>query len=143
MLTPSNRTPAPWVARRENWRGEPVAHKIYISGDVHEDYGDEDDEPDEDRVPTIVGTAVAIVEGHATSGNNAAANAALMTAAWDFEEAAAHLVARLIALEDDVPPDVAAWAKGVIAHSDRRGIDVLRAAIAKSTQEIERTDDDG
>lgn len=52
----SQHTPTPYTYSRKNWRGEIVAHDWYISGDRHED---------EDG--GIVSTAVAIVQGNATS----------------------------------------------------------------------------
>jgi hypothetical protein len=72
----SKHTPGPWYAQRTNWKGEPAGHKIYILGDEHETYDDEDDED--------AATGVAIVEGNATSTGVTEANARLIAAAPDL-----------------------------------------------------------
>lgn len=77
--TQVERTPGPWFMHRTDWRGDPVEHKIYISGDEHEDYGDDDD--DEIESVCLVASAVAIVEGNATSHGVTEANARLIAAA--------------------------------------------------------------
>lgn len=62
-------TAGPWFAERRNWKGEPSEHKVYISGDRHEDEEGES------------ATAVCIVEGNATSKEVTEANANLIAAA--------------------------------------------------------------
>ncbi len=74
----SEHTPGPWKAKRRNWRGEEVEHKIYISGNEHESQDDDKDKP------TLVATGVCIVEGNATSQEVTEANAALIAAAPDL-----------------------------------------------------------
>lgn len=70
--TESKHMPGEWFAERRDWRGEPSEHKIYISGNRQECY-DEDDDPEDP--PTIVATAICIVEGNATSQEVTEANA--------------------------------------------------------------------
>lgn len=78
-------TPGPWQMERTNWKGEPAGHRIYISGDPREDWGDDDDdEVGRHDEPVICSTAVAIVEGNATSGGVTDANARLIAAAPDL-----------------------------------------------------------
>lgn len=70
--------PGPWFTHRTNWRGEPVEHDIYISGNEHECHDDEDDE---EVVTGSVCTSVAIVPGNATSRKITKATADLIVAA--------------------------------------------------------------
>lgn len=90
----SDHTREPWEASRRNWRDEPDLHRIYISGDFRQ-VGDEDDEDDP---PATVATAVAIVEGNATSGSVTKANArriiACVNATRDISTADLEAVAR-------------------------------------------------
>lgn len=86
----SEYTQGPWQAEKRNWKGEPSGHKVYISGDVREDWGSHED--DEDAEKTTVATAVAIVEGNATSGGVTEANARLIAAAPCLLEALKFLV---------------------------------------------------
>lgn len=62
-------TATPWKAKRSNWRNEPDAYSIYISGDTHISVDEDDGEE------TVVSTAVAVVLGNATSGKVTKANA--------------------------------------------------------------------
>lgn len=59
-------TPTPYEAKKQNWRGEPSQHDVYISGDFHitKDGG--------------YATTVAIVPGNATSGTIADDTAAFI-----------------------------------------------------------------
>lgn len=76
-----NHTPGPWEANHVDWKGEPSQHRVYISGDKHENYPDEDDD---DQAITWSSTGIAIVEGNATSQNVTRANASLIAASPDL-----------------------------------------------------------
>lgn len=90
-------TPGPWRASRDNWRGDPDPHRIYISGNFYEHHPEDDEEPGDGR-PCTVATAVAIVEGNATSGGVTAANARLISLAPE-------MLAELRRLEWVDPPE--------------------------------------
>jgi hypothetical protein len=69
--------------------GESDPHKVYISGDHHIDHGDEEDEDSEGQE---VATAIAVVEGNATSQGVTRANAKFIVRACNAHD---RLVLRL------------------------------------------------
>lgn len=75
-MIPPKHTPTPWKWQFEDWRGQPQKFKRFIIGGISEP--DEDDES--------CATAVAIVEGNATSGGIATANAELIVRAVNAHE---------------------------------------------------------
>lgn len=72
-------TPGPWKADKRNWRNEPVEHDIYVTGDEHESY-EEDDDGTELPCGTVA-TSVAIVVGNRSSAEITLANGRLIVAA--------------------------------------------------------------
>src|SRR4051812_17984063 len=77
-------TPGPWIGKHRDWKGMESPYRIYIAGDPRTSFEEDDDG---DASLCDVATAVAIVEGNATSLETTAANARLIAVAPDLLEA--------------------------------------------------------
>lgn len=131
-MSDAKHTPGPWTGKRENWMGEMVEHQVYIRGGTYEDYDDEGEDMDGGGSPTIVSTAVAIVQGNSTSKEVTAANARLIAAAPMMLDA---LRGSLYFAESAIDSGLHGWtdeerAEIVAEHGHVR---MLRDIIAKAT----------
>ena len=82
-------TRPPYKASKTNWRGEPVEHDVYISGDFREDF--------EGRYST----SVAIVLGNATSGTIADETAEFIVRACNSHDDLLAALQRIASIRKD------------------------------------------
>ena len=115
----SGHTPGPWTYDRLNWRGGDGGPYWFIRGEHYE----EDEDNEDSGEPCHVSTAVARVEGNATSHPICEANARLIAAAPCLLAAAKELID---AAESEN------WDRYRGTDEPRNGIAALRAAIAKA-----------
>ncbi len=116
--------PGPWTLKRTNWRGEPAGHDIYISGNGHESY-------DDDGMPSLVATSVAIVPGNANGAKISAATAALICASPDLYAVCEETAEWLKLWVDDDAMDIDDLALEGVAV-----LATLSAALAKARKEV-------